>query len=345
MDCQKLTSTRVWRTYRGGYGLDSFLGKESPAESNFPEDWIASVVRARNPGREDERFEGYTFTDSGDLLCDLIEKNPEKMLGKAHAAKFGSQMGVLAKLLDAGERLTIQVHPDNPTAQRLFQSPFGKTESWHFLSCRETADGPACIYLGFRPGISREYWKSLFERQDIQGMLDCLHKIPVQAGETYLIQGGVPHAIGAGCFLTEIQEPTDYTIRVEKTTPSGLTIADSQCHQGLGFEKMFDCFTYAGKTYEETVAAYRLQPQGDFRIRYEDTEKFCLWGHTIAGERSFSGTGRFFVLIVTQGEGTLTEDSGEIHLHQGDRVFVPACCPGFALSGNLKVLCYTGPKL
>ncbi len=66
-------------------------------------------------------------------------------------------------------------------------------------------------------------------------MLDSLHKVPLTEGEVLLIEGGVPHAIGSGCFLIEIQEPTDYTLRVERTTVRGETLPDTACHQGAGF--------------------------------------------------------------------------------------------------------------
>ena len=87
-------------------------------------------------------------------------------------------------------------------------------------------------------------------------MLSCLHKVPVKKGDTFIIRGGVPHGIGAGCFLVEIQEPTDYTIRTERVTPSGLPVADAMCHQGLGFEKMFDCFDYQGYSLAELQKKY-----------------------------------------------------------------------------------------
>lgn len=64
----------------------------------------------------------------------------------------------------------------------------------------------------------------------------------------------MPHAIGAGCFLVEIRAPTD-TIRVERTTPSGFAVADSMCHQGLGFEKMFECFHYEPHSRGESTTA------------------------------------------------------------------------------------------
>lgn len=153
-------------------------------------------------------------------------------MGADHWARYGASLGVLVKLIDAGERLTVQVHPDRETAEKLFHSRYGKTECWYVLGGRTINGEEPCIYLGFRPGVTRSQWKQLFREQNCAGMLACLHKIPVHRGEVILIRGGVPHAIGAGCFLTEIQEPTDYTIRVERTTPSGLRIADSACLGG-----------------------------------------------------------------------------------------------------------------
>ena len=118
---------------------------------------------------------------------------------------------------------------------------------------REIDGEKPCIYFGFKEGITREYWKKVFDEQDIPKMLDCLHEIEVAPGETWLIEGGVPHAIGAGCFLMEIQEPTDFTIRTERSTPSGFQIADSMCHQGIDFDNMFECFLYDGRSGRLTV--------------------------------------------------------------------------------------------
>ncbi len=84
-----------------------------------------------------------------------------------------------------------------------FNSEFGKTEAWYILGGREVEGEKPYVLLGFKPGTTREQWKSLFEEQDIQGMLDCLHKVPVQEGDTFLLEGGVPHAIGSGCFMVE----------------------------------------------------------------------------------------------------------------------------------------------
>ena len=104
------------------------------------------------------------------------------------------------------------------------------------LSC----DDNACVYLGFKPGITREKWQELFLRQDTEKMLGCLHKFPVKAGDLWFVAGGVPHAIGGGCLMIELQEPSDLMVIPERVTPAGITLAGQKLHGGLGFEKMFD---------------------------------------------------------------------------------------------------------
>lgn len=169
---------------------------------------------------------------------------------------YGGQLGVLVKALDSSERLTIQVHPDRRAAQKLFQSAFGKTEAWYILGGRVINGEDPYILYGFKPGMTREKWEQLFWDQDIEGMLQSLNKIKVEPGQVFIVEGGMPHAIGSGCFLLEIQEPTDYTIRVERMTPSGREIAEFMCHQGIGFDRMFDCFHYDVYTEEEVAAAF-----------------------------------------------------------------------------------------
>ena len=361
MKSLKLTSTRVWRTYKGGSNIDRFLGNAGAADSHYPEDWIASTVMAGSNESRGDNNEGLSEVCGGGYLRDYIKKDPESMLGAGHAKKYGANMGVLVKLLDAGERLTVQVHPDNQTAKKFFNSDFGKTEAWHFLACRmlpgnaggnelnstceSDSMGRAYIYLGFKKGITKERWRRLFELQDIDGMLDCLHKIPVAAGDTYIVKGGVPHAIGEGCFLAEIQEPTDYTIRMEKTSPSGFAVSDEQCHLGIGFDKMFECFNYDGLDFNQTVQKYRLLSDGRSLINKEHTDKFSLSKLVVEGHQDIDLDGSFKILIVTSGGGELCEQEGTAPLKKGDRFFIPACAEGVGLRGNMEVLVCKGPAV
>jgi len=221
----KLATSRAWRTYLGGSMISKLHGVPGE-DDHFPEEWLMSVVAARNSGRE-HIVEGISRVEAtGQTLAELIDASPSELLGVHHTDKYGKSLGVLVKLLDAAERLTLQVHPTRECAKKLFDSEFGKAECWHIIGEREIKGEKPCIYIGFKEGITREHWKHCFDEQDIPAMLDCLHRIEVKTGDTFIIRGGVPHGIGAGCFLVEIQEPTDYTVRTERITPSGLAVAD-----------------------------------------------------------------------------------------------------------------------
>ena len=154
----KLLPTRVYRAYFGGKNLDRLENKK-PEITRFPEDWLASTTVAFNPGR-DIPDEGLSKIENGEFLKTVIDSNKKSMIGDAE------DMSILCKLLDSSERLVIQVHPTVEFAKQHFNSEFGKTECWYILN-----DGGE-IYIGFKEGITKEYWKNLFEVQDIDGMLE-----------------------------------------------------------------------------------------------------------------------------------------------------------------------------
>ena len=337
----KLNRAGAWRTYTGGSLIEALHGNTDAPDTNFPEEWIMSTVRARNSGREDI-VEGISFAKDGRSLLDIIENNPALALGDAHTANYKSSLGVLVKLIDSAERLTIQVHPTREKARELFNSEFGKTECWHIIGGREINGEKPSIYFGFKPGITREFWKECFDKQDIPAMLGCLNRFFVKPGETYLISGGVPHAIGAGCFLIEVQEPTDYTIRTERVTPQGLTVSDFMCHQGLGFDKMFDCFDYEGYTEDQIRERFCVKRRGEEIIGYSDTQMFRLTITELNGESVvIKNEGAFSGIYVLSGEG---EVDGE-KVTQGAQYFIPAAAEPFTVSGNMRFIRFYGPKV
>ena len=338
----RLESERAWRTYLGGKLIDELQGKTPAEDTHFPEDWIISVVRAINQGREDiveglNRVAGTEMT-----LADLIAAEPEAMLGKAHVAKWGAKTAVLCKVIDAAERLGVQCHPDKEKAMAFFSSPFGKTESWHIIGGREMNGEKPYVYMGFKPGVTEAKWRDVFDRQDIPAMLGMLHRIEVKPGDTFLIEGGMPHAIGAGCLLVEIQEPTDYTFKTEKVTLQGLHLADKTCHYGIGFDNMFKCFHYEGYDETETRRLRMVPPkvvaEGDgWRcvsvIGYDQTPCFALERLEISGAMVCSG-GAFSGLYVLSGRGRIESASGVEPLKPGDQFFVPAACADFTVTAD-----------
>ena len=221
---------------------------------------------------------------------------------------------ILVKLLDADERLVIQAHPTVPFAKARMNSPVGKTECWYFLP--GTADD-ACVYLGFRPGITRAAWKRAFEEQ--RGLLELLHRVPVKAGDFVFVDGGVPHAIGAGCFMIELQEPSDLMVVAERVTPSGRRIPDGKIFCGLDLEGMLDVYDYTGMTEEELYARYvrRGMDGGAPSVRIvgpDMTDKFGMWRLTDGATLALDGAGT--VAVVTDGAGMLNG----VAVRKGDRL-------------------------
>jgi mannose-6-phosphate isomerase len=135
---------RVFRVYRGGMLFHEFFG--DPAEDGFyPEEWVASTVRALNKEPKGEN-EGLSIVrGTGVPLRQLIEERREELIGPRE------ELGLLVKLLDSAIRLPVQAHPDKAFALRHFGSTHGKTEMWLVLATRENAR----LYFGFKEGVTR----------------------------------------------------------------------------------------------------------------------------------------------------------------------------------------------
>lgn len=266
----RMRHNRVARPFAGGLLLERFQGLAAPRDGDHPEEWVCSTVEAGGN-------EGLSYTEQGVLLRDA-----------AHC-----RIDILVKLLDSSTRLMLQVHPDTARAKKYFSWPYGKTEAWHIL---DTRGAHASVSLGFRPGITRDLWMRLFYRQDVEGMLECLHRFEVTAGDTFFIPAGVPHAMGGGVFFAEVQEPTDITLRTERISPQGARLTDRQLHGGAGFEALFDCFDYGGMDADETLARYRATPVGDELIGAEQTDRFSM--RRVRMERPFRLCAAPYAIVV-----------------------------------------------
>lgn len=333
----KLNSTRVWRTYTGGKLLEQWIGQGEGKDGEYPEEWIASLTSAAYGagGATSNGRDGLSLVQdyAGLTLKELIDRNPEAYLGADHVSRFGSNAGLLTKVLDSAERLTIQVHPDQDMAQKLFQSRFGKTEAWYILNCREIEGERPYVLLGFKEGVTREAWRRMFDEQDIAAQIHSLHRFDVEPGQVFLIEGGMPHAIGPGCLLIEIQEPTDLTLRTEKVSPKGREIPDHLCHLGLGFDRMFECFDYQTRSKEDMAKKYRLQPavlsesdaaREKVLIDYEHTKCFRMTETKVYSETDLPMSPVFSVVVVAEGEGIFRCHDEALTIRQGEQIFLPA---------------------
>lgn len=346
----KLKSNRVNCYYNGGFLLDKWQGKEAIEDGCRPEEWVASVVESRNSDAlPDEGLSQVLFDEDTVSLRSLISYNPTLFLGESHVQKYNSNPGILVKIIDTCTRLMIQVHPDRVYSKKYLDSDYGKTEAWYIMGTRSVGGEEPYILLGFKPGITKEIWREMFYKQDIQGMFNALHRFPVKPGDVFLIKGGVPHAIGAGCFLIEVQEPTDYTMRVERKSPSGKNLVDIALHQGVGFEKMLDCFHYETYTRDEILKLFYKNPfvgqkvlNGSVTdlISSVDTTYFCMKKldiFRVFKEEAESDV--FSAAVILAGKGKVYWDSGEMDICQSDEIYFP---PGIS---NVVWECTEGDKL
>ncbi len=339
----KFDSCRVWRTYMGGRLIDAFHGNEEGEDTHFPEDWIGSTVRANNLGRESV-IEGYTMIrssfdpDTTISLKALLEFDAAGYLGASHVLRFGKEPGVLVKLLDSALRLPIQAHPSKETSKKVFHSDYGKTESWYVLATREIEGECPYVLLGFRDGITKEIWRRIYDEQDIPAMLDALHKIPVQPGDVLFVKHGVPHGIGPGCFLCEVQEPSDLVYRTELVSPTGAILNERIVTMGFGVDAMMEEFDYDGASLMDTLGRFKVSPVvletstgGDVLelLGNSVTDCFSIRQIRLSPRHhiDYLPSG-FCMVIVEKGTCDLQFEKGSLPVSKGDALFLPVGLPG-----------------
>lgn len=330
----KLKYTRVHRNFTGGMLLEKWQGNTEPADGDKPEEWVASTIEARTDvHRANEGLSMIDYNNEVIFLRDIIDYSPKLLLGAEHAEKYGANPAVLVKLIDSCSRLYIQVHPDREFAQRAFKSGFGKTEAWYILDCRVIDGQEPYVLLGFREGVTKEKWVALFEKQDVEGMVNSLHRIPVRPGDVFFIESGVPHAIGSGCFLLEIQEPTDFTLRVERYSHDGRELPETFNHQGIGFDKMLESFHYNAYSMEQILEKTHIKPSVAERqeggiltsiISSSHTDLFSMDRLQVSGSFRAENSNSFKVGVVLSGEGKISWQGGELEIGQADELFLPA---------------------
>lgn len=342
----KLPANRVWRTYIGGRMLDELSGVQSPADGNFPEDWIASVTRALNVGRENEKSEGLSAVDIGGkimLLKDLIEKYPMEVLGTSHYQKYGVEPTFLIKFLDSAIRLHVQCHPSIPFAKKYLHANYGKTEGYYILSTRSDVETPY-IYMGFQHPPSMQALKRAVEEQDITFLESCFEKIPVKEGDAFYVPGGIPHAIGEGVFMIEIMEPTDFVVRLE-FEKAGYVLPEKARFMDRGIDFALSMINTEAISRQEIREKYFMEPHVVFQS--PSTTEYAIFDETVTScfrlnkleteaEYSFCKDG-FFILIVTAGKGTIEATGEKYAASFGDRYFIPSATDSIKILPDEKM--------
>ncbi|KKN28501.1 hypothetical protein LCGC14_0853690, partial [marine sediment metagenome] len=185
---------RLW----GGKKLKTVLGKSIESDITG-ESWEISGVEG-----------DISVVANGDLagtsLKQLIDEHAENLLGKSVVERFGKEFPILIKFIDAKQDLSVQLHPNDKLAKERHNS-FGKTEMWYVMD----ADDDASLIVGFNRDVSKEEYAESLKKDTL---LDLLNYEKVDSGDTFFINTGKVHAIGAGVLLAEIQQTSDVTYRI-----------------------------------------------------------------------------------------------------------------------------------
>jgi mannose-6-phosphate isomerase len=344
-----LNHNRVKRAYTGGKLLDQWQGIEPAVDSNMSEEWLISTVEVTNIDRSTGEGLSMTTTEDGQTvsLMSIISSNPEGFLGDKHYAKYGNQIGVLARVGDTNVRLVVQAHPDKTSAQKYLNYAYGKSEAWCILNCRNIGAETPHVYAGFKSGVTREIWEKLFKKQDVQGMLDAMHKIRVKRGDVIFIKAAMPHTIGPGVLFLELHEPSDYILRLEKKYLNIRTFPDDDLHCGMGYERLFDCFDYTTYTEKEILDQIMISPKtineggsyAEFKLlSHERTDCFAINKVLVEKKYTLVNASRHCIVVVVNGSGWISGGRNKKEIRAGQGIFVPAGLKRMTFEANSQGL-------
>ena len=302
----------------GGSDIRPFKGLE-PDDKKIGESWEISHV--------DDNFsivaEGAL---AGKNLDELIDLYGERLVGKSVQERFGHRFPLLIKFIDARDYLSIQVHPDDELGMKRHNS-FGKTEMWYVVH----ADPDARLYSGFSTQSSPED----YERRVVEGtIMQALAEYKVEAGDVFFLPAGRIHAIGAGCFVAEIQQTSDITYRIydynRPDTNGRLRELHTEWAKDAIDYRMEDSYKTA-YTHRSNVAV-RLADCPYFRTALLELDKPI--------RRDLVQEDSFVIYICVEGGLTLTDKRGHLlELRQGQSALVPALTADVELAPDSRTGC------
>ena len=334
---------RVFRIYTGGALFADFFGDDS-TDGFEPEEWVASSVKALNKVSKGEKEGVSRIAGTNLYFDDILRDYPAQLLGNR------KEFGVLTKILDSAVRLPVQAHPDKPFSRRYFNSEYGKAESWIVLATRPGAR----LFFGFKNTLTKEEFADAVARSktDKEAMVPLLNEVPVAVGDVFFVPARMVPAIGEGCLILEVQEPSDFTIQPEYWC-ADYELSEQEMYIGLDADIALDVFDYT-VCGEEAIAMGRRQPRliseesghrKESLIAYEDTPCFAVERHTLTGAQ-MALTDAPAVYVVTEGNGEIAWEGTSRALNKGDYFFLPHAAAGkvTVTADNLQLVACLPPK-
>lgn len=282
------------------------------------ESWEISGVKGQETVVDGGPYDGLTTNE-------LVATLRDRLLGRDNYLRYGDEFPLLIKFIDAAGDLSVQVHPDDATSMRHGRKR-GKTEMWYVMD----SEPSATLMVGLKRSITPDEYKALVANGTI---CDAISRYNVKEGDCFYIPSGRIHSIGAGCFLTEIQQTSDVTYRI------------------YDFKRKDKDGNFRELHTAEAADAIDYQVQESYRTEYdrvknEPTELVdCPYFRTALYDLDepmtldYSELDSFVILIGVCGEGTLTCDDGtSATLSAGHTLLLPATTGIVGVSGKVKFL-------
>ena len=247
----------------------------------------------------------------GRRLCVYNKEVGNRVIGESwETGVLSENIPVLIKLIDAGEALSVQVHPEDEYAIRVENARNGKSEAWIVLECEEDS----FIIRGFNRNIRKDELRSLLGKGRIY---EILNYVKVKKGDCVFIPAGTVHSIGKGILAYEVQQPSDLTYRLydwDRTDQEGKG-------RELHIDKAVEAINYSLELPGVTNV-YDLPKEGIFNII--ECEHFKTSFRSIMeNERHFYEAGRFRAITAVSGDALLHYEDSRLLMKKGDTCIIP----------------------
>ena len=260
----------------------------------------------------------------GQKLNDLVKALKGQLVGEANYQRFGDEFPLLIKFIDAHQDLSIQVHPTDEIAHRQGK-PRGKTEMWYVMDSQPTAK----LYNGLKMQITPDQYKEMVANDTI---CDALAQYHVHEGDCFFIPAGRIHAIGAGCYLAEIQQTSDVTYRIydyKRRDKDGYLrqLHTQEAAESINYTVLPD--------YRQHYTPQKNEGQLLVECPYFNTAVYDL---TEPMTIDYSELDSFVILIGLKGEGLLSVDGEEVPFRASETLLIPATAREVRAEGTIKFL-------
>jgi len=260
---------------------------------------------------------------AGTSLEELLLKEKGRLVGEKIYEKYGNTFPLLIKFIDARDNLSIQVHPNDELAKKRHNS-FGKTEMWYVIN----ASPDAFLYSGFEKSITPEEY---VERIKNDTFIETLKKHYVKPGDVFFIPAGRVHAIGAGCFIAEIQQTSDITYRIYDYNRKDTDGNPRELHTELAKDAI-DYTVY--DSYKTEYTPHLNQAVRLVNCPYFTTNLLAI---DQPMTRSYNQLDSFIIYICIKGESMIKDNKGNfIPLRQGESLLIPADTHSVELIPSIK---------